>query len=125
MPSPAVDDILDTLRQMQLVSAARLDELTNQADRFSEPRALAKELVARGWLTPYQVNLLMQHRSAELKLGAYLLIERLGEGKRGQVFKARHQKMGRMVALKIIRKELLADSDAVQRFYQEVEHASQ
>jgi WD40 repeat protein/serine/threonine protein kinase len=125
MPVPAVDTLLDTLRQLQLVSAARLEELTQQSHNFTETRAFAKELVQRGWLTPYQINLLLQERSAELMLGPYLLVERLGEGTRGQVFKARHQKMGRTVALKIIRKELLADSDAVQGFYEEVALASQ
>lgn len=32
-------------------------------------------------------------------LGPYLMLERLGEGGAGQVFKARHRKMERVVAL--------------------------
>ena len=35
----------------------------------------------------------------------------------GQVFKARHRAMGRIVALKVIRKERLANADAVKRFH--------
>src|SRR5262249_26001713 len=40
------------------------------------------------------------------------------------VFKAQHQLMRRLVALKVIRKELLDESDAVARFYREIQAAS-
>ena len=43
----------------------------------------------------------------------------------GAVFKARHLKMNRLVALKVIRKELLANPDAIQRFEREVQAAAQ
>src|SRR5207248_1246395 len=47
------------------------------------------------------------------------------EGGNGRVFKARHQNMDRVVALKVLRKDLLADNEAVGRFYREVEVISQ
>jgi WD40 repeat protein/serine/threonine protein kinase len=53
-------------------------------------------------------------------LGPYLPLELLGEGGLGQVFKARHRQTGKLVALKTIRAELLADREIVQRFYREV-----
>jgi hypothetical protein len=48
-------------------------------------------------------------------------VKRLGEGGTGQVFQARHQKLGRLVALKIIRPDLVADPEVVGRFYREVQ----
>src|SRR5262249_34473966 len=57
----------------------------------------------------------------ELVLGPYVLLERLGQGGAGQVFKARHQKMNRLAAVKVIRKELLADTEVVGRFYREIQ----
>ncbi|MBL8799733.1 MAG: protein kinase, partial [Planctomycetia bacterium] len=75
--------------------------------------------------TPYQVNQLFQGKGRELLLGSYVLLERLGEGGMGQVFKARHQKMGRIIALKLIRKDRLANPVALRRFEQEIRAAAQ
>jgi serine/threonine protein kinase len=125
---PCLDaaELLDALGHYQVLSAAQLAE-TNGEWKANGPdsRVLARTLLQRGWLTPYQVNQLLQGRGQELLLGPYLLLERLGEGGAGQVFKARHQKMGRVVALKLIRKELLADAEIVSRFYREIQVLSQ
>jgi serine/threonine protein kinase len=42
---------------------------------------------------------------------------KLGDGLMGPVYKARHRLMNRLVALKVIRPELLANEEAVERFY--------
>ena len=73
-------------------------------------RLVAAELARRGWLTPFQANQLVQGRGQELVVGPYVLIERLGEGGAGLVFKALHRKMQRIVALKFIRRELVRDA---------------
>ena len=125
MPLTATSSLLDAVRSAQLLRPAQLSELELAgADRFPEARSLAQHLMERGWLTPYQVNQVLLGRAAELMLGPYLLIERLGEGFGGTVFKARHTRMNRTVALRSIRKELLADAQAIQQFYKQVEAAS-
>jgi WD40 repeat protein/tRNA A-37 threonylcarbamoyl transferase component Bud32 len=114
------------LRECRLLSAAQLDEVERQLQvRFPDARGLARELLQRGWLTPLQANQLLQGRGADLILGPYIVLERLGEGGGGQVFKARHQKLGRAVALKLIRKELLTDAEVLGRFYREIQVVSQ
>src|SRR5581483_8700573 len=50
----------------------------------------------------------------------YRVLETLGEGGFGTVFRAEHLLMGRMVALKLLRGELLRRPDAVERFCREV-----
>jgi len=116
---------LDILRQSQLLGPQQLAQLLDQESRWGDLRALAQELVTRNWLTPYQVNRLLKGRGADLILGPYLVLERLGEGGTGQVFKARHQRMNRVVALKVIRPELLTDAEVVNRFLREIQVVSQ
>src|SRR5262249_54084297 len=91
----------------------------------AEPLPLARQVFQRGWLTRHQINQVVAGRARELLIGPYVLLEKLGEGGMGMVFKARHRHMGRTVALKIIRKEKLANPEAVQRFYREVRAAAQ
>src|SRR5262249_583893 len=108
------------------MSAAQLKELDDGlARQFAEPSDVAQELVRRGWLTPFQVDQLLLGKGDSLVLGAYVLLERLGEGGMGAVYRARHGKLGRDVALKVIRPERVSNPAAVRRFRREVQAASQ
>jgi serine/threonine-protein kinase len=114
--------LTEALRQTPLLSDAQRQELVRDLQpRCTDVRSLARALIARGWLTTYQINQLSQGRGAELVLGPYVLLERLGEGGTGQVFKARHVHMNRIVALKLIRAECLTDREVVGRFQREVQ----
>jgi hypothetical protein len=115
---PSLADLLDALRQNQLLGPGRLEELAKDLPAPpQEPQALADDLVRRGWLTPFQVDQLFQGRGPQLVVGPYVLLERLGEGGMGTVYKARHRPMERIVALKIMRAErqLRAISDSKTR----------
>jgi serine/threonine protein kinase/WD40 repeat protein len=116
---------VEFVRDKQLVTPAQVQELRQLQAQFPEVRALAGELVRRGWLTPYQANQLLQGHGSELVLGPYRILERLGEGGMGQVFKARHVRMDRLIALKVIAKEHLAGRQAVERFTREARAAAQ
>ena len=67
----------------------------------------------------------MRGRAHELLLGSYVLRERLGEGHEPGLHKARNWKLGRVVALKLIRKDRLEDGEAVRRFHREIRAAAQ
>jgi serine/threonine protein kinase len=122
----SVNAFLEELRKWNLVERAQLEELARQIQgQRIGPRTLACQLIERGWLTPFQANYLHQGRGRELLLGSYLLLERLGEGGMGAVFKARNCKLDRVVAVKVIRKERLQSSDSVRRFQREIRAAGQ
>lgn len=53
-------------------------------------------------------------------LGEYIVLDRLGAGGMGQVYRARHRTMDREVALKVLPRRMSSDAQAVERFYAEV-----
>jgi WD40 repeat protein/serine/threonine protein kinase len=124
MPITSAVGLFEAVRRFALLSPAQTDEVAGMHGRFADARAVAKELLQRGWLTPYQINHLVAGNGYSLVLGQYVLLERIGEGGMGQVLKARHQRLERIVALKLIRKERLAGRDAVQRFQREARAAA-
>jgi len=124
MPITSAAGFVDAVRRFGLLAPPQADELVGLQPRFADARALAKELLQRGWLTPYQINHLVAGNGCNLVLGQYVLLERIGEGGMGQVLKARHQRLERIVALKLIRKERLGGRDAVQRFQREARAAA-
>jgi serine/threonine-protein kinase len=116
--------LIGALRAGNLLRPEQLNEVVRRQEHFPEPRALAQKLLARGWITTYQANRLLQGRGAELVRGPYLLLERIGQGGMGEVFKARHLLMNRVVALKAIHKQMVADPAALARFRREIQAAA-
>lgn len=112
---------IEAVRTSALLKPADFQALeTAAATPDADAESLARDLVARGLLTPYQAKLLWKGRGSELFLNQYVLMDKLGEGGMGEVFRARHTRLDRDVALKIMRKERLANPEAVKRFRREI-----
>src|SRR5262245_50772374 len=105
--------LLEQAVQLELVEAGQGEELRRAAPGRAAAQ-LGQDLVRRGWLTAFQAQELVQGRGPGLIFGQYCLLEPLGGGGMGQVFKARHRLMRRVVALKVIRADLLDRPEAVQ-----------
>src|SRR5271165_1006425 len=58
------------------------------------------------------------------ELGHFSLLERIGEGGMGRVYKARDKRLDRFVAIKVLNESLSADADRRARFIQEAKAAS-
>jgi serine/threonine protein kinase len=122
----AVTDLVSALQALPLLDAARLDEVSNVLQhQCADAKSLAKELIKRRWLTPFQAVQLLRGLGQDLILGPYLLLDQLGHGGMGLVFKARHQLMNRIVAIKIIHKRTKRHAEAVRRFQREVRASAQ
>ena len=99
------------------------------AEDFAVAISLAKgdaqELVrlcaSKGLLTPFQLSAFSSGQASSLRIGNYDLLDRLGAGGMGTVYKARHRRMKRVVALKVLAANLSENDLFVKRFQREVE----
>jgi serine/threonine protein kinase len=93
-------------------------------EKRRDVQSLARALVAAGKLTKYQAQQIYTGKGKDLVFGQYVLLDKLGQGGMGQVFKARHRVMQRLVALKVLSAEAMKSPEAVQRFRREVKAAA-
>src|SRR5262245_61085233 len=103
MSVTSVIDFVEEVFRLHVLTAPQQTELQTQlAPRLGDAKKVAGELIQRGWLTPFQVNLIMNGRSAQLLLGPYVLMQRIGAGGMGQVYKALHTVLRRVDAVKVL-----------------------
>jgi len=115
------------VRQIQesgVLAEERLREFLPPGCEVSSADELAHRLIESGTLTRYQVRAISRGRGRALNLGNYLLLERIGIGGMGQVFKARHRRLDRLVAIKLLSPHLLTKPAAISRFEREVQAVS-
>jgi serine/threonine protein kinase len=124
MPITSATQFIEALQQSGLLEPDQLTEITQRSKNLSaNPSQLGNEIVERGWLTGFQLEQLLANQG--LVFGSYALLEPLGAGGMGQVYKARHRKLKQLVALKVVRKERLSHPDAARRFRREIQALSQ
>jgi len=110
-----------------LLSAEVVDEVRRSLPAEERPQTadeLADELVRRNLLTPYQAARLRAGDAQGLVLGEYVILDELGSGGMGQVYRAVHAPMDRVVAIKTLRAKTLDSPHGVQRFSREVKAAA-
>lgn len=82
---------------------------------------LVRELVRQKKLTKFQAEQVWQGKGKSLVLGNYLLLEKIGQGGMGAVYKAEHRRMKRIVAVKMLPVAMTQDQPTIARFQREVE----
>jgi serine/threonine protein kinase len=81
---------------------------------------IAATLVERKYLTKFQANQLLAGH-AKLSLGPYIIQDSLGQGGMGQVFLAKHQMLGRLVAIKVLPRSKTSP-EAIASFMREIQN---
>lgn len=111
---------LDLLRKSNLLTPEQIEEAVAHMPETDRATVAARHLVGLGVLTKFQAEMLLAGRSSGFVLGQYRILDQLGRGGMGRVFKAMHQTMHRVVALKVVSNQLLRTGKAQQMFQREV-----
>jgi serine/threonine protein kinase len=120
----ALEQFVQQLEDSGILAGDTLREFLppNAAPKNAEE--LARELVRQRKLTKFQATQLWQGKSKSLVLGNYVLMDKIGQGGMGAVYKAEHRRMKRLVAIKMLPPEMMKDSLAAARFQREVQAAA-
>ena len=121
------DQLLAALVQSGVLEQDGASSLWQSMAPTSRPQSaaeLASLMVDRRLLTPYQAMETLAGRVQDLAFHEYVILGRIGAGGMGQVFKAHHRRMDRIVALKQIGAKFTKDEATVKRFQREVRAAA-
>ena len=123
-PSQAVPlDLFPVIRASGVLTDRQLADVKAKILSGAYPNdtmALAERLIRDKVLTNYQTRRFLSNKSHGLVVGRYVIVDRLGSGSMGRVYKAHHLMMDRFAAIKIIAPEIVANEKVVSRFQREM-----
>src|SRR5215207_8769776 len=103
-PPADTADLLAQLRRSRLLDDGQWRRLSEGWPAGFPLAEAVASLVQADLLTPYQGEQVQAGRIGSLRLGTYRILDRLGAGGSGEVFKAEHVLMRRLVALKVFKR---------------------
>ncbi|MEI7684560.1 MAG: HD domain-containing phosphohydrolase [Planctomycetota bacterium] len=121
---PIVGISAHALVKRSLVHAEDWDQLSpddqTELERLENRDELLTALTEKGLLTAYQRDRIAAQRTFGLVLGNYRVLERIGAGAMGVVFKAEHITLRREVAIKVIGVPEFPEARVLSRFQNEM-----
>ena len=94
--------------------------MVEDLDTVTEESPLLGQLVDHELLTQYQADRISAGTTFGLVLGNYRVLERLGAGAMGVVFKAEHLRLPWLAAIKVLSVPSDTEPGLLQRFYNEI-----
>jgi serine/threonine-protein kinase len=119
-----LEQFVKQLEDNSILAGETLQDFIPPKATPKDAEELAKQLVRAKKLTKFQAEQVYQGKGKSLVLDNYLLLEKIGQGGMGQVFKARHRRMDRIVAVKILPAAMMKNVGMVARFEREVRAAA-
>ncbi len=115
-----LEQFIRELKETGILAAETLHDFLPPKKNPKDAQELARELVRQKKLSVFQAEAVYRGRGKSLILDNYVLLEKIGQGGMGQVFKARHRRLDRLVAVKLLAPNVVKDPAAVARFQREV-----
>lgn len=124
MASPGIPEFVESLGASRLLTAAQIRTLQRQLQgQELEASALARILVRQQHLTEWQASQLLKGQSGFV-LDHYQLLNPVGRGGMGHVFRARDTRDQSIVAVKVMARKLTGNQTLVSRFQREIKASS-
>jgi serine/threonine protein kinase/Leucine-rich repeat (LRR) protein len=120
-------DLATVVKQLTDSGIIAPGKLENFVPPKADPKTveeLVQALVKSENLTAFQGQQVKGGKAKSLILGEYTILDKIGAGGMGQVFKAQHRRLKRVVAVKMLPPAVTKDAAAVARFQREVEAAA-
>src|SRR5580704_19482365 len=119
----SLEQIAKQLADSGIIAPGKLENFVPPKAHPTSVDELVAELVKNKHLTPFQATQVKAGKAKALILGEYSILDKIGAGGMGQVFKAVHRRMDRTVAIKMLPSAIMKDPAAVARFEREVRAA--
>jgi response regulator RpfG family c-di-GMP phosphodiesterase/serine/threonine protein kinase len=124
-----IEDLLLALLRASVIAPEAWEALppgiqADLEDQGNSPQLLA-QLVAHKLLTEYQADRIRAGKTAGLVLGNYRVLDHLGTGGMGSVYRAEHVRLRRLVAIKVFAMPSREGSALLARFFTEMQAIAQ
>ena len=120
----ALETFLSQLSSSGIVPEEKLKVVVSKKASFADGEALARDMIKSRLLTKYQAEQILGGKGKSLTMGKYQILEKIGAGGMGQVYKAFHSNTERVVAIKVILGKGKIEPEVVKRFEREVKAAA-
>lgn len=101
----ACEEFVVDLRKSNLIERGQLDQVVGDFLRDHarpEPEGMADYLIQQGVLTPFQAERILKGKGQDMVMGPYVLMDAVGTGSMGTVYKAVSKTDGNWYAVKVL-----------------------
>lgn len=120
--SISIQELIKNLTESGLLSddeIGTIHDSISSRENIRSAESFARELVRQNHLTKLQAAAVLKGKTKNLVFGEYIVLEKIGSGGMGQVFKAKHKPTGKLVAVKVLSADAVKNRRLIERFKKE------
>jgi serine/threonine-protein kinase len=114
------ETFLKRLLDSGILTEQKLSAVEDKKTRHQNVETFIQDLIESKLLTKFQAEQIIAGKGDSLTFGKYIIQEKLGAGGMGQVYKAYHPEVAKLVAIKVILPQGKFDTESIKRFEREV-----